>query len=306
MSENNRERSMKTTKNPFTLDPVRLVEQFFGRQRITRQVLNELANGQHVSIVGPNGIGKTSFLYHVADPQVRAQNMMAEELVFVYVDGGALAAEGQETAGNATAWYQAIEEATLAQIGETIQDRPGLQARFEESLPDNGSATPDARVEKLFQVVMMRDIRPVLILDDFEELALSPRMDEHFLNVLRSLHTDAQVTYLVASLLPLRELEQVTSIYSVFFNMFLLIGSPTTDCFGSLDPTESRALVQTPLDQSEIKLDKSIIDYILELGENRPYSLKRAGLIAVDLWLSDPGMEPESHRLQIGRQFRLA
>ena len=61
-------------QNPFSLDPVESSEHFFGRERVTRQVLGLLDKRQNVSIVGGDKIGKTSFLYHVADPEVRAHH----------------------------------------------------------------------------------------------------------------------------------------------------------------------------------------------------------------------------------------
>jgi hypothetical protein len=291
---------MQNTQNPFSLDPVRPPEPFYGRQRVTREVLNLLANGQHVSIVGAETIGKTSFLYHVADPEIRAQHGIAANRIFVYLDSRALASGDQET------WYRDIEEATIRQLApEKVPDSAKSLAKFEQTVQDT-CPTPGRRVRDLFLALITYHIKPVLILDNFEALAHSPHMGEQFLSDLRVLATNYEVTYLVTSLLALHELGQIISLQSPFFNMFVIKGSTSSDLFGTLDPHDSRALIEKPLAQAGIKLHESVVGCILELGENRPSMLKRAGRIAVDLWLDDKEIDPRQHCRQIRRLFWLS
>jgi hypothetical protein len=130
-------------------------------------------------------------------------------------------------------------------------------------------------------------------------------MDAQFLTALRTLATNYEATYLVTSLLPLHELGRIISLDSPFFNMFVIKGSASSDLFGTLEPHDSRTLIEQPLKQADIKLHASVIDCILELGENRPYMLKRAGQIAVNLWLEDAKIGQRQHCRQLRRRFWL-
>ena len=79
-----------TNLNPFSLEPVRMPTQFFGREKETRQALGFLCQSQNVSVVGPAKIGRTSFLLHVAHPDMRAQYRLTKEHVFVHLDSRSL------------------------------------------------------------------------------------------------------------------------------------------------------------------------------------------------------------------------
>lgn len=74
-------------ENPFFhRGPIRNHRYFFGRTAETRRALQMLRNGQCVSIVGPRRIGRTSFLFHLCDPQVQERYLLGEEYLFVYID----------------------------------------------------------------------------------------------------------------------------------------------------------------------------------------------------------------------------
>ncbi|MGD8967597.1 MAG: ATPase, partial [Anaerolineae bacterium] len=58
-------------QNPFFhRGPIHQREYFFNRQREVSQALGLLRNLQNVALVGPRRIGKTSLLFHMADPAI--------------------------------------------------------------------------------------------------------------------------------------------------------------------------------------------------------------------------------------------
>jgi hypothetical protein len=292
--------STQKTYTPTRPDPTPAVEPFFGRHQVTRLVLEDLNRGQNISVVGPDRIGKTSFLHHIADPKVRAEHKIAEDYVFVYLDCSSLAQGDQET------WYQAIEEATIRQLGDRVPEEVNkkLLKRFRKLVEGSDSPPISWRLGRLFRAVQMQGIKLVLALDDFEQLTQSPHLNSDFLQVMRALHADHGVIYLVTSLLPVYVLTPDFSIGSPYYNMFYQRGSSASDLFGPLEPQESRELVLSLFHQAGIEEpDDSVVDCILDLGENRPYSLKQAGHTAIRLWPSEGKPKPRQLCRQIRGQF---
>src|SRR5229473_5273368 len=67
---------MMTTNsiNPYyNLTAIRRSDMFFGRMKLLRAFYHALANRQSVSLVGPSGIGKSSFLYCASQPEMQAR-----------------------------------------------------------------------------------------------------------------------------------------------------------------------------------------------------------------------------------------
>ena len=77
--------------------PVKLPTDFFGRAAQTRQFFDTLAGPQVqcVSVLGLRRAGKTSFLQHVAHPQVMAGFLSdADRYAMIYVDVSACPTPG--------------------------------------------------------------------------------------------------------------------------------------------------------------------------------------------------------------------
>ena len=54
--------------------PIRDARHFYGRARETALALQMVKNRQSVSVIGPRRIGKTSLLFHLADPTIRFES----------------------------------------------------------------------------------------------------------------------------------------------------------------------------------------------------------------------------------------
>lgn len=272
---------------------------FVGRQQMAEEVLELLASDpRSVFIVGPDRIGKTSFLRHLADPGVRTRYGIAQDHVFVYVGCRSL----QD--GNPDSWCRELEKATLQQLEQAApQSAAPVQAKFREFVQSN-TFSPAQRLDWLFLAVQEEAVRLVLALDDFEALVYSPQMTESFLSVLRALCTKHPVVYLVTSGLPLQDHEYVTE-KSPFFSIFHPpMGTPGDDFFGPLSQDESQELVLALLDQAGIKKPPvSVVSCIMELGNGRPYDLTRATQIAIQMWPHSQNLGDQQLCGQIEERF---
>jgi KaiC/GvpD/RAD55 family RecA-like ATPase len=280
-------------KNPFCLGPVESQAQFFGREAEARNALNFLHNGQCVSVVGPARIGKTSFLFHVADPHVRAKRRRAEEHVFVHLDGHSMAGLSERVC------YLYIREEATGQIKRRVALDRDIGVQSEELVRQTGSQTAYFGLRTLLQSARELGLKLVLVLDHLDVLNQNRNLREVFFSALRSLHTNYAIAYLVASRSPIDELEWICpdGPGSPFFNIFQPIS------IGLLTDEESRQLVATLPDLGGARFPESVIDCIVELGSNQPHRLQQAGHIAFQVWQENQQGLLKEHGEEIRRRF---
>jgi len=283
--------SLAELQNPFCLAPVKGLGQFFGREKETRQALDFLYQRQSVSIVGPAKIGKTSFLSHVAHPDIRAQHRLAEEQIFVHFSGRSLADCDLDQC------YLYILEGTIRQIRGAASAYEAIGVGLERAVREASLRTAYLGLRTLFRTAQASGLKLIVLLDDFEFLAQNPHLEDHLFSALRSLHTSYQVAYLVASQSPLYTLERVLSESSPFFNIFHPVP------LRLLTPEESHTLVVTLLQEAGVKFPQFATDCILELGQNTPYHLQRAGHIAFQIWQENGGALQAIHCEKIREKF---
>jgi len=286
---------MHTTysKNPFCLEPIKVLAQFFGREKETRRVLGFLHRRQCVSIVGPARIGKTSFLSHVAHPFVRAKHRLAEEQIFVHFDSRSLVNlhEGQ--------CFLYIREEAIRQIKNAVTIDKVVGIRLERTVREAGSATAHFGLRTLFRSAQAYGLKFVIVLDSLDALNQNPFLEADFFSALRSLHTNYDMAYLVASQSPLDRLERICpeGPGSPFFNIFQQIP------IGPFTEEESCQLVVTLLNSVGAKPPEPIIGCILELGYNEPHRLQRAGYVAFQVWQENQGDLQLAHCEEIRQRF---
>jgi hypothetical protein len=196
---------------------------FFGRTAETRKVLSYVAMRQPVSIVGPRRIGKSSLLFHLCDPQIKAAHGLGDDHVFVYIDCEVLS----EDLTKSDVYRMLLEEtAELAQgdcSAEYGSREPMTYLDFERCLDD--ITAPGRQIVFLF--------------DEFESIADNRRLGRDFFEELRGLGQTGQVVYVTASGETLSDLSfhDETILGSPFFNIF------STVWLGFMKPHEARALV---------------------------------------------------------------
>jgi hypothetical protein len=281
------------SKNPFSLEPINLAAQFFGRENETRRTLGFLHRGQCVSIVGPAKIGKTSFLFYVAHPYIRAKQKLAEEPIFVYLDSHSLADldEGE--------CYLHIREEVIRQIKHTPTLDKNVGARLEKTVREAALQTTHLGLRTLLQSIQTLGLKLVIVLDHLDVLNQNHFLGDAFFSGLRALHTNYELAYLVAARLSMDKLDRICpdGPGSPFFNIFQQIP------IGRLTNEESRQLVVTSLHLARTQFPEPVIDYILELGHNEPYCLQRAGYIAFQVWQENGEDLRREHCEEIRRRF---
>jgi hypothetical protein len=280
-------------ENPFCLEPIRRLAKFFGRGKEIRRALSFLHRGQCVSVVGPAKIGKTSFLFHIAHPLVRARHGLAEGQAFIHLDSYSLAHLDEG------ACYLHIREEAIRQVKSTLALDKEVGIRLERAVREAGAQTAYFGLRTLFQSSRALDLKLALVLDHLDVLNRNHLLGQEFFTGLRSLHTNYDIAYLVASRSPIDRLERICpdGPGSPFFNIFQPISiGPFTD-------EESDRLVGTLLDLAGARLPEFAIDCILELGRNDPCCIQWAGHIAFQAWQENGGDLQEEHCEKIRQRF---
>jgi hypothetical protein len=193
-----------TDTNPFFhRGPVREAAYFFGRAREIEFATDLLRQGQSLAVSGPRRIGKTSLLFHLAQPEVAAAHGLGPETArWIYLDGGMLDGLDEE-------WlYGAVDrelggEADAVPYGHFVER---LRALAASRLAGSSPAAP----------------RLILALDEFELIAANPRLGPALFNRLRGLTTQYPLQFITASRDPLWQLAFAhrETLSSPFFNIF--------------------------------------------------------------------------------------
>jgi len=245
-------------KNPFFhRAPIRDHRYFFGRTKETRQALQMLDENQCISIVGPRRIGKTSFLFHLCDPEVRKEYGIGDEHLFVYVD-----CQGLEDLNRLQFYRWLWKEAkkTFGDRGEGEGWAPSI-SNFDD-------------LRGAVEMVQNRGYRLTFLFDEFESLATSKNIDQALFSSLRNLSEGFQVTYATASQIPVRELEYYdnSTLGSPFFNNFQTVP------LSLLEPGEARELVLglTEMIGQENYFLEEELDFAFELAGYHPFFLQVA------------------------------
>ena len=151
-----RNEAVSIPENPFFhRGPIRDRHYFFGRKRETRRALQMLREGQCVSIVGPRRIGKTSYLFHLCDPEVQREHELREEYLFVYIDCQGLGDLDEPQ------FYQWVWESTeralveRGQAGKWVERSPGPSVPATDAV--SGERTPELEpLTRLRQILAAR------------------------------------------------------------------------------------------------------------------------------------------------------
>lgn len=249
--------------NPFYhRGAIRRAEDFYGRTAEISQILGLLRNGQSVSLIGPRRIGKSSLLMHLCRSQVRQDlNMAADKSFFVLVDcqelGGSPPEEVYEVL--ITGLLDAAEDA-----GVTLDD-PKRPASYH---------ILDRMLRQLGQI----GVSVVVLLDEFELLAVNEHLTPYFFARLRGLTTKHGLAYLTASQRPLFAItaqEEILS--SPFFNIFVTLP------LGLFTRQEALGLLQARLADSHIQFSNELQDHLLYLVGPHPFFLHVAGYYAFQM-----------------------
>lgn len=255
--------------NPFFhRGPIHNRVYFFGREQETGQALSLLGNGQSISLVGQRRIGKSSFLFHLADPHIFTQyGLDPAQHLFVYLDCGSLS----------TLPPPDLYRVLLEEIGDTLADAGSPTPLNLEA--DPAQPLTYRAFEQALRHLTRQGWRLILLLDEFERLSHNPHLDPDFFSGLRALAARHPIAYVTASKQPLLELTyaHASALSSPFFNIFASIR------LGLFAEGEARYLLTTLAAKSGLTFSPSTLDLLLALAGPHPLFLQIAGFHAFEL-----------------------
>jgi hypothetical protein len=224
---------------------------FFGRSDLLRCVYEVVAHRQCASIVGPRGIGKSSFLWYASQPEVQAQFPFdLNRHLFVFLD---LRNYLNKTCED---FFHKVSKAIIAD-----GKKCGLTLQSDGKGEDEFSSILDQVKETNFF--------PVLLLDAFDKVTLNEHFDPEFFEFLRAHASLGQVSYVTASIAPLSEICHSGVAGSPFFNIFY------TYPMGALSPEEARTLITLPAQESGVAFSNSEIALVLKWAGRHPFFIQR-------------------------------
>jgi len=275
---------MESEQNPFFhRGPIRQREYFFNRQREVSQVLGLLRNLQNAALVGPRRIGKTSLLFHLADPTIHAgHGLSPDEYVFAYLDGEEL------TELDADQIRRAMLEELVAAL--EVSSR-GLRAQSSRSARGAGGhevpsvVLPEGPLgyrafRQAVRQLTQRGLKLIFCFDEFECLSANPHLGPGFFSSLRGLAGQFDVAYVTASGSPIQALAyaHAETLSSPFFNTFAHLH------LGLFSDDDAQGLIENLAAKAGVSFPSELGDFIAELAGPHPLLLQIAGFQAFELW----------------------
>ncbi len=254
--------------NPYiSRGPVRNPEMFFGRTQELQEIAAFLAGNQSVSIVGPRKIGKTSLLFQLLRPEAWAELGLGENNIFVYLDCEVLA--------------ECQHDEIFAQFATSISDAIDERKLPPEPFLEEVIAHPSRLgFERAVRKLNQRNLRVVIILDEFERLSTNTRLDVNFFNALRSAAGRYLLAFVTASARPLIQLTFSSSSQEILSSPFFNIFAPLF--LGLLSEKEARGLIRKPAQAAGITFTQEVEDFIFNLAGGSPLALQVACFYAFD------------------------
>jgi hypothetical protein len=260
-------------RTPYVVGPpVKQPTDFFGRAGQTRQFYETLdgAQAQCVSVLGLRRAGKTSFLQHVAHPQVMASYLREpRRYVMLYVDISACKSPAD--------FYARVYRRLANEM-----PRPA-------SAGDSRTAADVYALESL--LYEFGDRRVVLLMDEFDHLRTA-YFSGDFLAELRALAGvwDYELAYVTASYWELDRIGNFVGLPSTspFYNIFF----PTPIYLSGLGPVELENLVRVPAARVGIQADEEDVAFVRRHAGSLPFFVQ--ALAAVWLGYKAENRQPDA------------
>jgi hypothetical protein len=234
-------------ENPYiTGGMVKDPKMFFGRERELGRIRDRLRKGDCTSVVGLRRMGKSSLLYQLA----HRSDQLPDGVVAVYLD-----------------LQDAAHHEPLGLLNSALS---ALDARLNHHYDFARIETPGA-FSAAVKGVAADGYRPVLCLDEVEELIDRPAFDDDLFEGLRSLGNQRVLAYVTASGSPLDTLIKQSGRSSEFYNLFVNLQ------LAGLSDDAARALLTAPFrDAGLTPPADEYVDYVLQLAGHYPFYLQMA------------------------------
>ncbi len=284
-----REQTMSILNPFFHRGPIRDQAYFFGRDYEMSQALSLLANGQSVSLMGQRRIGKTSLLFHLANPEIFTQyGLNSNEHLFVYLDCGGLSGLDQFD----------LYRVLLEEIDDALVDKNSPTGHL-DGVKQAESITYRT-FERTLRPLIRQGWKPIILLDEFEGMSRNPHLDPDFFSGLRALTARYPLAYVTASKQPLLALTYADAgvLSSPFFNIFANIR------LGLFTQTDAYKLVASLANKGQVAFTPTTVETILNLAGPHPFFLQIAGFHAYELWQAKKTNLVDEDYLKLDNRFR--
>lgn len=250
-----------TMENPYIIrSPVKEPEGFYGRDKIIREILKDVARRQMQSrcVIGERKIGKTSLLFQITNSQVQKKYVgEIKSSIFVTTDITLLPDEPPATFFEE--WAEDISRAS----GQLPPAELGYLAfrKFVEDVTETG-------------------YKIIILLDEFEATASNSNLDRGFFQFLRALTQHYNTAFILFSRTPLqyflREEKFRETFGSPFFNALNI------SYLRFLKESEAKKLIAEPAQKVGADITE-FSDFILERTYYHPFLLQLLSGIVFDL-----------------------
>ncbi|HEU4387791.1 MAG TPA: protein kinase [Blastocatellia bacterium] len=250
--------------------------EFFGRAREVAKIFSRISASrpQSIAVVGDRRIGKSSLLYFIGHPEVRARYLdRPEAYAVVLVD---------------------LQQKRKLTVAEFFRELLALAA---DEIHDRSLTELDPTFDSVRSVLetFRRDGRKLIVLfDEFDAITGNRAFDLEFYSFLRSVANNYDVAYVTSSARDLQELCQSQLIAdSPFFNIF------TNVFLRPFTRSEATDLIRQPSAAAGLPLE-GYARRITEIGGHFPYFLQIACAAYFDYLVDNAG---KLHREEVESIF---
>ena len=256
--------------NPYYYgSPIRDAEGFYGRQRQLQDTCELIYKKECVNIIGERRSGKTSFLFHMLEPQVRQEYGLDDpNAIYLYVD---------------------------AEV--CPQDSQGFFAhvfhRVKTLYPDLPISPDENAIDEPTVTALLKAIRPhrlVLLIDEFERISLCPAFPPRFFVFLRGLSIVYDVSFVIATCRRLVECCTEEVISSPFPNVFCAVET------GPFTAQELDYFLEQTSTKGGLPMTR-LRDRIFRLAGSLPYLVQMACWHYFRAWSESGEVTDEAHDL---------
>jgi hypothetical protein len=245
-----------------------------------------------VALVGPRRIGKTSLLFHLADPAIHSdQGLSPDEYVFAYLDGEEL------TELDAGQIRRAMVEELVDALGVGRQEKEDVDEIPLVVLSEGPLAYRAFR--QAVRQLTQRDLKLIFCFDEFECLGANPHLEPSFFSSLRGLAGQFDVAYVTASKVMIHDLAyaHADTLSSPFFNTFGHLH------LGLFSDDNAYRLIEQLAAKANVPSLSELSDFIIELAGPHPLLLQIGGFHAFELWQVRDGKWEEGDCDHLRRRF---
>jgi hypothetical protein len=289
--------------NPYTYSrPVSGLNQFFGRQKELAYVFDCIDKHACVNLVGERRIGKTSFLKYLLHPEVQEQyNPGDDSAVYLYLDPEIMTPKDPQGFYAEVLGQPAVRRQLLAKCGDESQI-PQAIAQTAAGLTPETDLTGELSFSRetigergMRQALdLIQPCRLVMLVDEFEIIARCGGFASTFFEFLRGLSQSYEISFVLATSIPLVQCCPSDVRSSPFPNIFQRL------TLGSFDPDEFAGYLEWTSSQGAAPLTQ-VQDHIYSLSGGFPYLVQMACTLYYWAWSQGEALGPELFpRIQYG------